>query len=248
MVQPYQKYTPADHAMWRQLFERQMEVLPRIASEAYLGGVDKVGFVADRIPNFAEDTNPRLRKLTGWEVYVVPGLIPHQEFYQHLANRQFPASTWLRKPEQLDYLEEPDMFHDTFGHVPLLSNQAFCDFMADLSRVALRFIDDEVALQRLSRLYWYTVEFGMIREQGELKIYGGGIISSPGESEYCLRDDVPKLTFDVAELLETPYQIDRYQKHYFVIDSYEQLYGSVAEIDAILKKDATKSAAGVEVS
>ena len=246
LQQPYHTYTPADQAMWRRLFERQMEVLPRIASEAYLSGVDKVGFVADRIPNFAGDTNPRLRELTGWEVYVVPGLIPHQEFYQHLANRQFPASTWLRKPEQLDYLEEPDMFHDTFGHVPLLSNQAFCDFMADLSKVALRYIDDEVALQRLSRLYWYTVEFGMIREQGALKIYGGGIISSPGESEYCLREDVPKLDFSVAELLETPYQIDQYQKHYFVIDSYEQLYGSVAEIESVLKKDATKSAAGIE--
>ncbi len=134
------------------------------------------------------------------------------------------------------------MFHDTFGHVPLLSNQAFCDFMADLSQVALRFIDDEVALQRLSRLYWYTVEFGIIREQGELKIYGGGIISSPGESEYCQRDDVPKLAFDVAELLKTPYHIDRYQKHYFVIDSYEQLYGSVTEIVGILERDVPKTA------
>ncbi len=228
--------------MWKHLFERQMEILPRIASEAYLSGVEEVGFVADQIPNFADDTNPRLRQLTGWEVYVVPGLIPHQEFYQHLANRQFPASTWLRKPEQLDYLEEPDMFHDTFGHVPLLSNQAFCDFMADLSRVALRFIDDEVALQRLSRIYWYTVEFGMIREKGALKIYGGGIISSSGESEYCRRDDVPKLPFNVAELLETPYHIDRYQKHYFVIDSYEQLYGSVAEISEILEKSVAKTA------
>jgi len=240
MKQPYQDYTPADHAMWKRLFGRQMEILPRIASRAYLSGVDKVGFVADRIPNFADDTNPRLRQLTGWEVYVVPGLIPHQEFYQHLANRQFPASTWLRKPEQLDYLEEPDMFHDTFGHVPLLSNQAFCDFMADLSQVALRFIDDEVALQQLSRLYWYTVEFGMIREHGALKIYGGGILSSPGESQYCQRDDVPKLPFDVAELLETPYHIDRYQKHYFVIDSYEQLYGSVAKIAEILENSVTK--------
>ncbi len=242
MVQPYHTYTPADHAMWKRLFERQMEQLPRNASEAYLSGIDQVGFVADHIPDFASDTNPRLRKLTGWEVYVVPGLIPHREFYQHLAHRQFPASTWLRKPEQLDYLEEPDMFHDTFGHVPLLSNQAFCDFMADLSKVALRFIDDEDALQRLSRLYWYTVEFGMIREQGELKIYGGGIISSAGESVYCLRHDVPKLDFDVFTLLQTPYHIDRFQDHYFVIDSYEQLFDSVSEIEGMLEKFSQNSA------
>lgn len=241
MNQPYENYTPADHAMWKQLFERQMQQLPRIASEAYLSGIDKVGFVANHIPNFAADTNPRLRKLTGWEVYVVPGLIPHQEFYQHLANRQFPASTWLRKPEQLDYLEEPDMFHDTFGHVPLLSNRAFCEFMADLSKVALDYIDDDEALQRLSRLYWYTVEFGMIREKGKLKIYGGGIISSPGESAYCLREDVPKIDFEVARLLDTPYHIDRYQDHYFVIESYEQLYGSVNEIGKYLENRVRKS-------
>lgn len=241
MRQPYNSYTPADHAMWKCLFERQMEQLPAIASEAYLSGIDKVGFVADHIPNFAKETNPRLRKLTGWEVYVVPGLIPHKEFYQHLASRQFPASTWLRKPEQLDYLEEPDMFHDTFGHVPLLSNQEFCNFMADLSKVALRYIEDEEALQRLSRLYWYTVEFGLIREKGELKIYGGGIISSPGESRYSLSEDVPKLEFDVTTLLNTPYHIDRYQDHYFVIDSYDQLYGSVSEIEEMLEKVTQKS-------
>jgi len=221
--------------MWKRLFKQQMAQLPRIASEAYLSGIEKVGFVADHIPNFASDTNPRLRKLTGWEVYVVPGLIPHREFYQHLANRQFPASTWLRKPEQLDYLEEPDMFHDTFGHVPLLSNQAFCNFMADLSKVALRHIDNDDALQRLSRLYWYTVEFGLIREKGELKIFGGGIISSSGESTYCLRQDVPKLNFDVLTLLQTPYHIDQYQDHYFVIDSYQQLFDSVPEIERILE-------------
>lgn len=236
MKQPYNQYTEADHAMWKSLFERQMEQLPRIASEAYLTGIDQVGFVADHIPDFENETNPRLRKLTGWEVYVVPGLIAHREFYQHLADKQFPASTWLRKPEQLDYLEEPDMFHDTFGHVPLLANAPFCKFMADLSRVALKYIDDEESLQRLSRLYWYTVEFGLIRENGELKIYGGGIISSPGESRYSLLPSVPKIDFNVAIIMDTPYHIDRYQDHYFVIDSYEQLYSSVTEIDEILRK------------
>jgi phenylalanine-4-hydroxylase len=236
MDQDYQKYSKADHSMWKQLFERQMEVLPAIASQTYLDGIEKVGFVADHIPDFNQETNPRLKALTNWQVYVVPGLIPHKEFYTHLSKREFPASTWLRKPEQLEYLEEPDMFHDTFGHVPLLSNQPFCDFIEHLSHVALRFIGNERALEQLSRVYWYTVEFGLIRESGALKIYGGGIISSPGESAYCLMDKVPKLNFTVARLLATPYHIDRYQEHYFVIDSYEQLYKSVSEIAKTLEE------------
>ena len=235
MNQDYERYSEADHRMWKQLFERQMEQLPQIASKAYLDGIGKVGFVADHIPHFERETNPALRALTGWEVYVVPGLIPHREFYNHLYNRQFPASSWLRKPEQIDYLEEPDMFHDTFGHVPLLSNQAFCDFMAHLSEVALKHIDQEEVLQRISRLYWYTVEFGLIREKGALKIYGGGIISSSGESRYCLGDDVPKIDFDLALVLDTPYHIDRYQDHYFVINSYDQLYESVTGIEPLLE-------------
>ncbi|MCE7039917.1 phenylalanine 4-monooxygenase [Dyadobacter sp. CY312] len=234
MNQAYQQYTKADHRMWKRLFEGQMKNLPAIASKDYLTGIEKVGFVADHIPNFELETNPLLRSQTGWEVYVVPGLIPHQEFYTHLYNRQFPASNWLRKPEQMDYLEEPDMFHDTFGHVPLLSNQAFCDFMSQLSAIALRYIDHEETLQRISRLYWYTVEFGLIYEQNDLKIYGGGIISSAGESHYCLSPQVPKIDFDLELVLNTPYHIDRYQDHYFVIQSYEQLYESVTGMEKFL--------------
>lgn len=234
MNQSYQKYTAADRAMWRMLFERQMAQLPPIASRAYLEGMDKVGFTANHIPDFEAETNPRLRTLTGWAVEVVPGLIPQRDFFELLSYRRFPASTWLRKPEQLEYLEEPDMFHDTFGHVPLLTNQAFCDFMSDLSRVALRFIDLPEAIAQIGRLYWYTVEFGLIKEDAQTKIYGGGILSSAGESAYCLSDAVPKLSFDVRTLLSTSYHIDRYQDRYFVIDSYEQLYRSVPDIEEIL--------------
>lgn len=234
MDQAYDRYTRADHRMWQQLFEHQMEQLPRIASKAYLEGIEKVGFVPAHIPDFNRETNPALRKLTGWEVFVVPGLIPHRDFYTDLHHRQFPASSWLRKPEQIDYLEEPDMFHDTFGHVPLLSNPSFCDFMSHLSAVALKHIDQEEMLQRISRLYWYTVEFGLIREDNDLKIYGGGIISSAGESHYCLQDDVPKIEFDLARVLDTPYHIDRFQDHYFVIQSYDQLYESVMGIESLL--------------
>ncbi|MEO6287589.1 MAG: phenylalanine 4-monooxygenase [Dyadobacter sp.] len=240
MDQAYDHYTKADHQMWRQLFERQRRILPQIASSAYLDGIEKVGFTAEHIPNFESETNPLLSALTGWEVYVVPGLIPHKEFYSHLYNRQFPASSWLRKPEQIDYLQEPDMFHDTFGHVPLLSNQAFCDFISHLSAVALRFIDNEEILQLISRLYWYTVEFGLIRENGALKIYGGGIISSTGESNYCLGKQVPKIDFDLVTVMNTPYHIDKYQDHYFVIQSYDQLYDSVTGIEELLVVFADK--------
>jgi phenylalanine-4-hydroxylase len=236
MKQAYQTYTAEDQAVWRLLYERQMKQLPLIASRAYLEGIEKVGFVADHIPNFEIETNPRLRNLTGWEVEVVPGLIPQKEFFELLSNRKFPASTWLRKPDQLDYLEEPDMFHDTFGHVPLLTNQAFCDFMSDLSRVALRWLDVPEAIAQIGRLYWFTVEFGLIQEDTQLKIYGGGILSSAGESAYCLNETTPKIPFDVRTLLNTPYHIDRYQNHYFVINSYEQLYRSTPDIEEILSE------------
>ena len=234
MQQDFNNYSPSDHRVWRTLFERQMEQLPLMASKTYLEGIKKVGFVADRIPNFETETNPRLRALTGWEVEPVTGLIPKRDFFELLANQKFPASTWLRKPEQLDYLEEPDMFHDTFGHVPLLAHQPFCDFMSELSKVALRWLDVPEAIEQIGSLYWYTVEFGLIQEENRLKIYGGGILSSIGESTYCLRADVPKIRFDVRELLAASYHIDRFQDHYFVINSFEELYRSVPDIEAVL--------------
>ncbi|PWJ60000.1 phenylalanine-4-hydroxylase [Dyadobacter jejuensis] len=238
MDQQYEQYTPADQQMWEKLYKRQMEILPSIASNAYLEGIGKVGFVADHIPHFVSETNPALKRLTGWEVYAVPGLIPHQEFYSHLFHRRFPATNWLRTPLQQDYLEEPDLFHDSFGHVPLLSNAEFCVFMEHLSGVALQFIEQEDALQRLSRLYWYTVEFGLIREEGALKIFGGGILSSAGESLYCLNPEIPKYDFDLERVLETPYHIDHYQDHYFVIDSYDQLYQSIQDLEGHLRSYA----------
>src|SRR5205823_3950319 len=138
--------------------------------------------------------------------------------FELMADRQFPATTWLRQRDQLDYLPEPDMFHDTFGHVPVLTNQAFCDFLAALSRIALRFVDHPEAIDMISRLYWYTVEFGLIQEGDQLRIYGGGILSSPGETRYSLYSDVPKrLPYNVSVLLQTPYIIDHFQEQYFVI-------------------------------
>ncbi len=239
MPQTY-TYTAAEQDVWRTLFERQMALLPGRASEAYMAGIQATGFPNSRIPDFDLDLNPRLLPVTGWQVVAVPGLIDNRAFFELMANRQFPATTWVRQADQLDYLPEPDMFHDTFGHVPVLTNQAFCDFLAALSRIALTHIDSEEAINMVSRLYWYTVEFGLIRETtkygpDQLRIYGGGILSSPGETVYALESALPvRRPYDMQTLLQTPYVIDRFQEQYFVIDSYEQLYESVPAIEDAL--------------
>jgi phenylalanine-4-hydroxylase len=241
MNQQYETYTADQQAVWKLLFDRQMERLPGRASQAYMDGIVATGFPNSHIPNFERDLNPRLLPITGWRVVAVPGLIGNREFFELMANRQFPATTWLRTRDQLDYLPEPDMFHDTFGHVPVLTNQHFCDFLAALSRIALRFVEHEEAIDMISRLYWYTVEFGLIQEDATLgheglRIYGGGILSSPGETVYSLESNIPKrLPYDVATLLKTPYIIDHFQEQYFVIESYEQLFHSVPEIEATLE-------------
>lgn len=242
MNQDYAKYTADEQAVWELLFTRQMAQLPGRASQAYMDGIVATGFPNKRIPDFEKDLNPRLLPLTGWRVVAVPGLIGNREFFELMADRQFPATTWVRSRDQLDYLPEPDMFHDTFGHVPVLTNQAFCNFLASLSRLALSHVDHEEAIEMIARLYWYTVEFGLIRERdasgnSQLRIYGGGILSSPGETVYALESDVPRrIDYDVATLLQTPYIIDHFQEQYFVIDSYEQLYESVPVIETTLEE------------
>jgi phenylalanine-4-hydroxylase len=236
MRQEYEKYTAEDFEVWRILYERQIQNLPGAATEEYLEGLKRIRFTADRIPNF-EETNAILTSLTGWRLQVVPGLIPNREFFELMKNRNFCAATWLRKKSELDYLEEPDMFHDVFGHVPLLTNQPLCDFLADLSRIALRYIDSELAIELVSRIYWYTVEFGLIRENGELRIYGAGILSSAGETKYSLQSDIPRrLPYIVQDIINTPYIKDRFQEQYFVIDSYEQLYESTDEIERCIAR------------
>jgi phenylalanine-4-hydroxylase len=240
MRQEYDKYTPQDHAVWKILYERQMKNLPGKATEAYLEGIGIVEFVADHIPKF-DDVNVILRQRTGWQVHVVPGLIPNKEFFELMRDGNFCATTWLRKMEQLDYLEEPDMFHDVFGHVPLLTNQSLCDFLVNLSKVALKYLDSPAAIEAVARLYWYTVEFGLIQEEAGLRIYGAGILSSSGETEYSLFSEQPqRIPYDVSQIIDTPYIKDRYQEQYFVIDSFEQLYNSVTEIEACIDELVTK--------
>lgn len=229
--QNYDSYTEEDQKVWGILYKRQMETLPGKATQEYIDGIKTVNFVADHIPIFTE-VNDILKKYTNWKINVVPGLIPNKVFFELMLNGNFCATTWLRKMEELDYLEEPDMFHDVFGHVPLLTNQNLCDFLAHLSRIGLKHIGSEVAIEAVARLYWYTVEFGLIQEKAGLRIYGAGILSSYGESDYSLNSDKPqRVPYDVTHIINTPYIKDRYQEIYFVIDSFEQLYNSVAEIE-----------------
>ncbi|MBW8312995.1 MAG: phenylalanine 4-monooxygenase [Rhizobium sp.] len=222
--QPWASYSEQDHAVWATLFRRQREILVGRASDEFLRQQEAMGMTPDRIPKF-DEINPMLRRATGWELIGVEGLLPELTFFEHLANRRFPVTWWIRKPGQLDYLSEPDLFHDLFGHVPLLMNPVFADYMAAYGRggVKAHAIGPE-ALVNLTRLYWYTVEFGLIRQADGLRIYGSGIVSSKGESIHCLESPAPnRIGFDLERIMRTRYRIDTFQKTYFVIDSYEQL-------------------------
>lgn len=235
MRQQYENYTDEDFQVWKILFERQIANLPEAATSEFMQGLDRIHFSADRIPNF-EYANQHLNEITGWEVYAVPGIVDDERFFQLMANRQFPATTWLRKMEQLDYLEEPDMFHDVFGHIPLLTNQPFCYFLQSLSKLGLKYVGNDWAIHLLSRIYWFTVEFGLIRENGKLRIYGAGILSSAGETKFSLSNEPKHLDYNVEQILRTPYWKDRFQDKYFIIESYEQLYYSMPEIERLLEE------------
>jgi phenylalanine-4-hydroxylase len=233
--QDYAAYTPEDFKVWRILFERQMPNLPKAACKAYLEGVDIVKFNAEEIANF-EKLNKILAETTGWEVFVVPGLIDDDLFFGLLNNKRFPSSTWMRKMEQLDYLEEPDMFHDAFAHMPLLTNPHYTGFLEKISGIALKHIEDPFAINILSRIYWFTIEFGLIREEGELKIYGAGILSSAGETKFSLSDEPLHIPYDVRKIMSQGYWKDKFQDRYFIIDSLEQLFGSLPEIESVLEE------------
>lgn len=217
--QPLARYGQVDHAVWKQLYARQSALLRGRACDAFVAGLGKIDLPADRVPSF-DDVNRQLKPATGWEIVAVPGLVPDRVFFEHLANRRFPVTWWMRRPDQLDYLQEPDCFHDLFGHVPLLIDPVFADYMQAYGRTALAVADDDAALARLARLYWYTVEFGLIRDPrgtNGLSIYGAGIVSSKGESLYSLESAAPnRLGFDLERVMRTKYRIDTFQKTYFV--------------------------------
>ena len=228
--QAWEHYTTQDHATWDTLFARQSAMLPGRASEAFLRGIDVLKLSKPGIPDFAE-LSERLTAATGWRVVAVPGLIPDDVFFDHLANRTFVAGNFIRRPDQLDYLQEPDVFHDVFGHVPMLADPVFADYMVAYGRGGQR-AGSLGALKRLARLYWYTVEFGLVEEAGGLRIYGSGIVSSHGESIFALDDASPnRIRFDLKRVMRTDYRIDDYQQTYFIIPSFEDLLRITVETD-----------------
>ncbi len=223
-------YSQSEHRVWDQLFARQIQLLKGRASASFLRGLDSLRISRGGIPDF-EELSDRLHKLTGWRVVAVPGLVPDEVFFDHLANRRFVAGRFIRKPDQLDYLLEPDVFHDVFGHVPLLSDPVFADYMQAYGLGGLRAITFQ-SLEKLARLYWYTVEFGLIREQDGLRLYGAGILSSFSESVFALDSDSPnRIRFDLERVMRTQYRIDDYQQSYFVVDGFDELLQQTAEAD-----------------
>jgi phenylalanine-4-hydroxylase len=228
--QDWDAFTADEHAMWDRLFARQSEMLPGRAADAFLRGIDVLKLEKPGIPDYRE-LNARLMAATGWQVVAVPGLVPDDVFFDHLANRRFPAGNFIRTPQQLDYLQEPDVFHDVFGHVPMLADPIFADYMVAYGEGGLRSLQFD-ALKQLARLYWYTVEFGLIRESGGLRIYGAGIVSSYAESVFALDSDSPnRIGFDLARVMRTDYRIDDFQQNYFVIDSLDQLLDTTVNTD-----------------
>ena len=224
--QDYDSYTAADHDTYRRLYARQAALLPGLACDEFIAALPSLG-ESDHIPRF-EDINQRLRKATGWEIVTVPGLIPEVPFFTLLANRKFPVTDWIREPEEFDYIVEPDVFHDLFGHVPLLFNPIFADHMQEYGKGGLK-AHGLGACEQLSRLYWYTIEFGLIQQQDGLRAYGAGILSSSGELQHSVQSPAPqRLPLDIARVMRTRYKIDSYQSTYFVINSFQELFDKTA--------------------
>ena len=224
--QDWAAYTAEEHALYRRLFERQSKLVPRYACPEWIAAVSRLE-IAGGIPRF-EETTRKLRAATGWEIVAVPGLIPDEAFFTHLANRRFPVTVWLRRPEEFDYIVEPDVFHDFFGHVPLLFDRTYADHLHEYGKGGLKAMQLD-AVKMLARLYWYTIEFGLIKTEKGARAYGAGLLSSGGELAYCVEDPKPeRLPFALERIMSTPYQIDRYQERYFVIDSFEQLLRETA--------------------
>ena len=221
--QNWQKFTPEEHARWDALYRRQREILKGRASPEFLEGMDLLRISKSGIPDF-DRLSERLQKATGWTVVAVPDLVPDVVFFDHLANRRFPASDFIRDASQMDYLQEPDIFHDVFGHVPMLAHPVFADYMEAYGKGGLKAADKGV-LHNLARLYWYTVEFGLINTADGLRIYGSGIVSSRAESVFSLEDPSPnRIHFDLIRVMRSNYRIDDFQQVYFVIDSFEELF------------------------
>lgn len=230
--------TEQDHQVWQLLYTRQTMLLPGKAEAEFLAGLDRVGFQPDRRPDFDTISN-NLAHQTGWRLTPVDGIVEDNLFFQLLAQKIFPATWWLRSMEQLDYLPEPDMFHDVFGHVPLLANPDFARFLEGLAHTVQPYLYHPHLLELISRLYWFTVEFGLIQTQDGLRIYGAGILSSVAESSYSLGDVPQRQPFDVQRILATPFHKDRMQTEYFVIQEYSDLPACLPTLGRVLANVAS---------
>lgn len=223
--QAYERYTPEDQKQWRRLYGRQFYLIENYAAPEFVAGVARLA-MAEQIPVLSH-VSRTLEAATGWQLVAVPGLIPDEAFFKHLASRRFPVTVWLRKPEEADYLVEPDLFHDFFGHVPLLLNPVFADYLrlcGEHGRLAVQ----NQAGHVVARLYWYMVEFGLIRRNGQLRAFGSGILSSPAETIHAVESlDPHRLSFDLRRVLRTDYRIDSFQQTYFVIQSFEELFDAL---------------------
>ncbi|SDO64855.1 Phenylalanine 4-hydroxylase [Rhodoferax sp. OV413] len=227
--QGWERYSAEEHGIWKTLFERQSKLLPGRACDAFVQGMAQLPIGADQIPDFRRLSDTLMQR-TGWQVVAVPGLVPDDVFFEHLANRRFPAGQFIRQRHQLDYLEEPDVFHDVFGHVPMLMNPAIADYIQAYGVGGLR-AQKLGVLDKLARVYWYTVEFGLVQQKDGLRIYGAGIASSASESVFALDDPSPnRLRFDLERVMRTEYRIDDFQESYFVISDLDELL-ALAQID-----------------
>lgn len=225
-AQGFIDYSKEEHRVWGLLFERQQKLLPNRACDEYLEGLQKLNLTATQIPQLPE-VSQRLKAITGWEVVPVPALISAREFFELLAKRHFPAATFIRCFEELDYVQEPDIFHELFGHCPMLTNPVYADFVHQYALQVLKFPESDWAL--LQRMFWFTVEFGLIKTSQGIRAYGGGILSSITETVYCVDSDIPlRILFEPASAFRMPYRIDRLQVVYFVIEDYQQLYDFIS--------------------
>jgi len=227
-LQDYQAYTDDQHATWAELVSRRMPQLARHAAEEYLEGFAIIGLRTERLPNLSEISN-RLQPRTGWSTTPVSGFMPGPAFFEMLASRQFPTTTWLRKRDSLEYTPEPDIFHDVFGHVPMHAHPVFADFLAHYGQLCAG-IQDEKILERIGRLFWYTVEFGLIRQHGRVKVYGSGLISSNGECTNVLEGHCEVRDFTLDAVLNAPVHVDQMHKLLFAIESFDQIYESLQQV------------------
>lgn len=232
LTQDYNSYSSIDQQTWAILYHRQVKAVKQYAYANFWRALNLLDFAGARIPRF-DQINQKLAPLTGWSIYAVPGLIDNAYFFEQMHGKAFGATTWLRKPEQMDYLEEPDMFHDVFGHVPLLADAQVCSYLSGLAALAHDCNYQEDIVEAIARLYWYTIEFGLVRERWELKIFGAGIISSVGETAYCMAGKVKTVPFDVETIIATPYIKDSYQAQYFVLDDMAELPKAVKTLEQI---------------